>query len=303
MRSMLLVVFLCAARHAVGGCLTPPPAIIAIPGVAYYTDAAHSVRDPVLFPRNRDALKPLDQYLIAIAHTSDAYLTSDRDAGRCTLLWLTAWAKEGALLGEAAGGAQARSQRRWSAAAMALAALKVWDAAAEDDRAVIRSYILRLAQAVRRDVAFDKPRNTLLYWAGLGDMASAWLTNDTSLSERAVAVCRDAIASLTSQGSLPLEDLRGARAIDYNGFALFPLSVIATLNGTHRPGCSVDDLQPLAQYILDHRDRTSDPFLRWAPFMRTNVTLDPAALFYIYGGGSLPLVAQKLATLARERAS
>lgn len=285
--------------QAFAACPAPPPAVVDVPGVSYYTDARHSVRDQTLFQLNREALKPLDRYLVHIARMSDAFLLGDGEAGQCTLAWLTAWAQEGALLGEPTAGAQARSQRRWSAAAMALSALKIWDAAPGGDRAILRPYVRRLAQAVQRDATVDKLRNNLLYWAGLVDMASARLTGDAQLPDRAVVICRDAIASFTPQGSLPLEDLRGDRAIDYNGFALFPLSVIATLNGNHAPGCSVADLQPLARYVLAHRDRTSDPFLRWAPFMRMDVALSRKALFYGYGGGSLNLVAEKLAALAR----
>jgi poly(beta-D-mannuronate) lyase len=272
-----------------------------IPGVAYYTDARHSVRDQTLFQLNREALRPLDRYLSRITRMSDAFVQGDEEAGRCTLAWLTTWAKEGALLGEPTAGAQARSQRRWSGAGMTLSALMVLDAASEEDRAVLRPYVSRLAQAVQRDATLDKLRNNLLYWAGLVYMASSSLTGDAQLRDQAVAICRDAIASFTPAGSLPLEDLRGDRAIDYNGFALFPLSVTATLNGPHGKGCSLAELRPLAAYVLAHRDGTSDPFLRWAPFMGMDVALRPEALFYSYGGGSLNLVAEKLAALARAR--
>lgn len=300
-RTMLAGALMCVTGRAFAACSAPPPVIVNIPGVAYYTDARHSTRDQTLFQLNREALGPLDHYLARVARMSDAFVQGDGEAGRCTLAWLTTWAKEGALLGEPTAGAQARSQRRWSAAAMTLSALKVWDAASEGDRAILRSYVSRLAQAVQRDATADKLRNNLLYWAGLVDIASAWLTGDTQLRDQAVAICRDAIASFTPAGSLPLEDLRGARAIDYNGFALFPLSVIATLNGTHASGCSAAELRPLAGYVLAHRDGTSDQFLRWAPFMGMDAALRPEALFYSYGGGSLHLVAEKLAALALAR--
>lgn len=297
-RMMLAAVATFITGQAVAACPAPPPAVVSPPGVAYYTDSMHSARDQTLFQLNRNALAPLDRYLADVARMSDAHLKGDKEAGSCTLAWLTAWANEGALLGEPTSGVQARSQRRWSVAAIALSALKVWDVASEGDRSILRPYILRLAQAVQQDAAADKVRNNLLYWAGLVDMASAWLTDNTQMSERAVVICRGAIASLTPQGSLPLEDLRGPRAIDYNGFALFPLSLIATLNGGRAPGCSVADLQPLAHYVLNNRDHTSDLFLRWVPFMRVDVALKPAALFYSYGGGSLSLTAIKLAAVA-----
>lgn len=298
LRNVLAAVAMFVAGQAIAACPAPPPAVNSPPGVAYYTDSMHSDRDQALFQLNRAALAPLDRYLADVARMSDAHLKGDKDAASCTLSWLTAWANERALLGEPTSGKQARSQRRWSAAAIAISALKVWDAAPEGDRSILRPYILRLAQAVQQDAATDKARNNLLYWAGLVDMVSALLTNNTQLHERAVVICRDAIASLTPQGSLPLEDSRGPRAIDYNGFALFPLSLIATLNGGRVPGCSVAGLQPLAHYVLSNRDHTSDLFLRWAPFMGVDVALQPAALFYSYGGGSLSLAAAKLAAVA-----
>ena len=70
----------------------------------------------------------------------------------------------------------------------------------------------------------DRIRNNHLYWAGLAYGAIGVLTQDTALFERAVTICRDAIAMMTPQGSFPLEDARGTKAIDYNGFALFSLS-------------------------------------------------------------------------------
>ncbi len=298
------VAFVGLTGHA-AACPSPPPAVVNIPGVAYYADARHSVRDEGLFQLNRDAMAPLDGYLAQIGHMSDAFLRGDVDAGRCALAWLTAWAKAGALLGEPTSGAQARSQRRWSAAAMALSAFKAWDAASETDRAALRPYFRQLAAAVRQDAAVDNLRNNLLYWAGLAAMASARITDDASPSRWAVEICRDAVAGLTPRGSLPLEDLRGERAIDYNGFALFPLSVIAAFNqgrvgdGATAPGCSAAALRPLARYVLAQRDRTSDRFLRWAPFMGVDVALEPGALFYAYGGGFLPLLAGRIAALAR----
>ncbi len=285
-------------QTALAACPTPLPVVVDVPGVGYYTDSTHSVRDQILFERNREALAALDRYLSEIAHMSDAFLRTDAAAGRCTVAWLTAWAQGGALLGEPSVSAQARSQRRWSAAAMALSALKVWDVASEGERVVLRSYVRRLTQAVQQDAVADRLHNNLLYWAGLVDMASAQLVGDPRLSERAIVICRNAVASLTPQGSLPLEDGRGARAIDYNGFALFPLSVIATIGGGRTPGCSVTDLQPLARYVLAHRNKTSDEFLRWSPFLRMDVGARPEALFYSYGGGFLPLVAVKLAAIA-----
>jgi hypothetical protein len=305
MRNRLRLILLSAGMMFVSGeamaaCPAPPPPVVNIPGVAYYTDAKHSVRDEALFQANREQLEPLDQYLANLARMSDAYLRGEREAGQCTLTWLAAWAKEGALLGEPTAGPQARSQRRWSAAAMAIAALKVWDVNPNPERTALQAYFRRLAQAVQSDTKVDNVRNNLLYWAGLVGIASARLTGDAAMRDWAVGVCRSAITTLTPQGSLPLEDLRGDRAVDYNGFALFPLSVIATLNGGHTPGCAPADLQPLAHYVLDQRARTSDKFLRWAPFMGTDVAIKPEAMFYAYGGGHLPSVAVKLAALSRQ---
>jgi len=298
-RTIVAAALIGLVHSPVAACPVPPAAVVEVPGIAFYTDARRSVRDPALFAANRQAMAPIDRYLGQIGRSSDAFLRGDQAAGRCTLVWLAAWAQAGALLGEPTSDRQARTERRFSVAAMALTALKVWDLASKGDRAVLQPYFRRLAVAVDQDAAQDRLSNNLLYWSGLVGMAIARLTGEARLAARAIAICRAATAGLTPRGSLPLEDRRGDRAIYYNGFALFPLSVMATLSGNHEPGCTVEDVQPLAHYVLANRNRTSDQFLRWAPFLGISVAMSPAALFYRYGGGSLDLVAKRLAAIAR----
>ena len=287
-----LIAFAGLSGRAFAQCEIPPVPVVNIPGTAYYTDPTRSVRDEELFLQNREQLRALDDYLIPVARMTDNYLKGDSAAGQCALTWLTAWADGRALLGEPTT-AQSRSQRRWSASSMSLSALKAWDAASESQRARMRDYFGRLVKSLEADAVVDRIRNNHLYWAGLAYGAIGTLNQNTALFDRAVGICRDAVASMTPQGSLPLEDARGTKAIDYNGFALFPLSVISVMN-QGRPGCTNAELRPLANHILANRSQTTDKFLRWVPFMKMDVPLDSRVLFYSYGGGHLPLVAEHL---------
>ena len=291
----LLTLALFVSARALAQCEPPPPPIVNISGTAYYTDPNRSVKDEELFLQNHEQLRALDDYLIRVARMTDNHLKGDSAAGQCAVTWLVAWSNGGALLGEPTT-AQSRSQRRWSAASMSLSALKAWNVAGERERGSLRSFFAGLARSMEVDAVVDRIRNNHLYWAGLAYGAIGVLTQDTALFERAVTICRDAIAMMTPQGSFPLEDARGTKAIDYNGFALFPLSVISVMN-EDRHGCNNAELRRSADYILANRSRTNDQFLRWVPFMRMDVTLDSSVLFYAYGGGYLPLIADRLPTL------
>ena len=68
-----------AARPA-GACEAPPPAVVDIDANSYYSDSHHSIVDPVRKARNEAAVKPVNDYLDAVAHAAVAWQRTHRDA-------------------------------------------------------------------------------------------------------------------------------------------------------------------------------------------------------------------------------
>lgn len=270
-------------------CPEPYRAASQVPGIAYYKDGARVRRDESRFQENRDLLAEIDTYLAELGKMSDRALEGDAAAGQCALSWLVAWAGEDALA--SAPNRQARSQKRWTAAAMGLNALKLWPQADAEQRRLLRGYLDGLAGDIEEEVRRDGVTNNHLYWAGL-HYAVVGALGSAERRREAIAICRDALSSLTAHGSLPLEDRRGARAVNYNGFALFPLALIARL--VEDGECKPEQLAPLAEYITRNSDETDNAFMRWAPILGSDIDLPDRYLSYRYAGGDLNLLDEVL---------
>ena len=74
-------------------------------------------------------------------------------------------------------------------------------------------------------------RNNHHYLRGSVDMAWGALTGDDRLFRAGIAAYRDALGDLRTDGSLPLETARGARALWYQRHAIASLVVIAEIAG------------------------------------------------------------------------
>ncbi|MCP4108440.1 MAG: hypothetical protein GY749_23330 [Desulfobacteraceae bacterium] len=72
--------------------------------------------------------------------------------------------------------------------------------------------------------------NNHLYWRGLGAAIVGVVTNDNDLFDYGVRVYLRALDHMNSDGSFPLEMLRGKCAIHYQNFAIFPLIFIAEIS-------------------------------------------------------------------------
>lgn len=232
-RPLLLLAALLATASAGATCPAPPHGEPGIRALGYYTDKAGSQIDPARQQQNRDATAPLDRYAADAARMSDDYLRSgDPAAAQCTLAWLDAWAKDGAMLGQMVrvNNDQSFYMRQWMLDAVAMAYLKVHDQAGAGQRARIDPWLRHLAQA---NLAYwvnpTRRRNNHYYWTGLGVLATGLATDDDALWQAGYAVFQKGIDDIQEDGSLPLEMARGQRALHYHDYALAPLVMMAEL--------------------------------------------------------------------------
>jgi poly(beta-D-mannuronate) lyase len=200
----------------------------------FYADAEGSIVDPGKLAGHRAAVQPLTDFLREVTKAADRSLSTSTTAtadhhARCALAWLEAWARGRALLGQMRS-KQAEYQRKWDTAGLALAYLKVRRSASPEQHAAIAPWLVALADASR---AFsDDParqRNNHWYWLGLAAGATALAADSPRHWTMAREIMGDAARDIAADGSLPLELVRGARALHYHAFAAMPLVVLAEL--------------------------------------------------------------------------
>lgn len=278
---------------ALAACPAPPPGPGDIRANSYYSDAQHSVVDPVLQAQNRASVQPFDAFLERVSRQADRALAGDADAAACALAWLDAWAGDGAMLGTMSSN-QAQYQRKWTLAGLALAYLPLRPAASPAQRQRIDGWLQRLANAALAYQARSRSQNNHAYWVGLAAMASGVATGDEALVSAARTIYDAALAAIQDDGTLPLELARGGRALSYHNFALAPLVLMAELarsRGEDWYGRDDARLARLARRVLDGvRDptwfqaRTGRPqevprggILGWVEFYRrADPALQPA---------------------------
>lgn len=215
-------------------CPQPPDPVRAINLQGYYKDAAKSVVDRAAAARKRATVKPLKSYLNAVTRLADRAITA-RPAlrregyGQCAIFWLRAWAEGGAYLG-VMGSKQAKAQRKWDLAGLALAYLKVRRYAGPVDRSVVDPWLQEIADRAR--AVYKSPgkiRNNHWYWLGLGLGAVGLATGSERHWNEARTIMQDAAHEVRSDGFLPEELKRGKRALHYHAFSLMPLVTLAEL--------------------------------------------------------------------------
>lgn len=211
-------------------CEAPPPAVRDIDANGYYSDSHHSIVDPALKARNEAAVKPVTDYLNAVAHAADAWSRSQDPAqARCALDWLASWAGQEALLGRMTT-EQSYYTRKWTLAGLALSYARVQPAAAQEQRRRIERWLLALADATMRHADAHKGiRNNHYYWEGLAVAATGAVTGDARSLAWGRRVFDDAMGQVQPDGTLPYELERGGRALAYHLFAAAPLVMLASI--------------------------------------------------------------------------
>jgi poly(beta-D-mannuronate) lyase len=224
-----------AARQACA-CEAPPPAVVDIDANSYYSDTHHSIVDPVRKARNEAAVKPVNDYLDAVAHAAVAWQQTRHDAdARCALTWLANWADRKAMLGTMTT-EQSYYTRKWTLGGLALSYARVRDAAPPDERRRIEAWLLALADAtIRHSDAHKGVRNNHYYWEGLAVTATGAVTGNARCLAWGRKVFDAAMAQIRPDGALPYELERAGRALHYHLYAAAPLVMMASIFDVQPP--------------------------------------------------------------------
>lgn len=215
-------------------CTSPPPAVVNIHSNSPYLKTDNTIFDPKRKVESLKKTKPLRDYLSKIAALSDSYIADhNTDSGNCALVWLASWAKGGALLG-ATDNAESEYHRKWSSGGLAIIYLKVKPLADENERKTIEPWLSALANKALEfsDSVSAKAstHNNHLYFVGLSAMATGVAVGRNDLIDRARDIYDEALFSINSDGTLPLELARKSKALNYHSFALDPIILMAELS-------------------------------------------------------------------------
>ncbi|RFP10115.1 MULTISPECIES: alginate lyase family protein [unclassified Duganella] len=227
-RAKLFTAWLLAlAFPAAMACTTPPPAVIDIDANGYYSDAHHSVIDPVLRARNIANTKPIDDFLAEVAKNAS------QGSASCALGWLESWAGQRALLGKLSS-EQAWYVRKWTLGGMALSYARVKQAATPAQQQAIEAWFKMLVDAtMAHSDAHKGTRNNHYYWEGLAVTAVGGVTHDERYLAWGRKVFEHAMGQVAADGSLPAEMERAAKALHYHVFAAVPLVMSASILDLH----------------------------------------------------------------------
>jgi poly(beta-D-mannuronate) lyase len=186
--------------------------------------------------------KDLNIFQDKLSRSSNAYLKSgkkDYESAHCALDWLHAWAQEGALLGQT--NVQGTYARQWALAGFASSYMQIKDYEPYDatKKQEIDRWLDTVAVKVMGDYADIAQsigrQNNHLYWAAWAVTATGVATGKKYLYNWGVGKVKYALhTQIQPDGTLPLELIRGKKALQYHVFALAPLimvSEVAMRNG------------------------------------------------------------------------
>lgn len=234
----------------VGGacaCTMPPPPVHDIDANRYYTDQRSSVIDPALKARNEAAVKPVNDYLEAVARRATGWQSHrDPSDAHCALAWLEAWAGSNAMLGTMTT-QQSYYTRKWTLGGLALSYARVQSTATPAQRHRIEEWFRRLADAtIAHADAHKGVRNNHYYWEGLASTAVGAVTGERRYLDWGRKVFDHAMRQIQADGALPLETARGSKALHYHLYAAAPLVMMASILDLQDPA-----LDRLVRYAVD----------------------------------------------------
>jgi len=234
--ALLLAPVLAFAAAGVQACDAPPPAVRDIDANRYYSDAHNSIVDPVLKARNEAAVKPVNEFLDAVARSATAWQRKrDPQDAACALGWLQAWAAQDALLGKMSSN-QSWYTRKWTLGGLALSYARVQAAATPQQRKSIEDWFRKLADLTIAHADANKGvRNNHYYWEGLAVTAVGAVTQDQAYLAWGRKVFDHAMGQIQPDGSLPHEMARAAKALHYHLYAAAPLVLMASILDVQHP--------------------------------------------------------------------
>ncbi|MFS8046375.1 alginate lyase family protein [Rhizobium sp. BR 314] len=216
-------------------CPSPPELPNTIKAADYYTDAAHSIVDPVRKKAYDEATGGLRSAMRDVIDMADRYQADgDEVSARCTAHFLDSFAANGALTGDTATN-QAVYLQGWTLGSFAIAWLKIrsdTDISAKE-RSRITAWLADVASGnidyyKKRDDKSDG-RNNHRYWAGFTAMAAGIAADRKDLFDWGVGSFKIGARQVQPDGTMPLEMERRSRALHYHIFAAAPLVTMAEL--------------------------------------------------------------------------
>ena len=227
--------------HVPYTCPAPAPLPQSIQATSYYTDAQHSVIDPVKKQAYTEASQPFERTMTSAVNAADAYRkTGSTAAAQCVLTVLTTAAGTHAMLGEMSSN-QAHYVQGWTLGSLAIAWLKVRSAqpGTEDQRHAAMRWLLAVARQTqdyfssRHAKGTNDGTNNHYYWAGMAVAAAGIANDDRGLYKWGLGTFDEAVSRVAADGTLPLEMSRGQRALHYHVFALAPIILLAELGNAN----------------------------------------------------------------------
>jgi poly(beta-D-mannuronate) lyase len=219
-------------------CDPAPAVVVDIDANSYYVDKNHSVIDPARKARNVAAVKPVDDFLEAVARGASAFQAAPdarRAQAECALVWLSSWASQQAMLGKMTT-TQSFYTRKWALGGLALSYARLKPAASEAQRQGIDTWLKMLAEATLVHAeSYKGERNNHYYWEGLAVTAVGAVTGDQRYLLWGRKVFDFAMSQIAADGSLPREMERAAKALHYHSFAVAPLVMMASILDLQSP--------------------------------------------------------------------
>ncbi|SCB24725.1 alginate lyase family protein [Rhizobium hainanense] len=232
----------------------------------YYTDAAHSIIDPVRKQAYDQATRSLRSTARSVVDMADHYRSDGNEAeAACVASFLDGFATHEALSDSAATN-QAVYVQGWMLGSFAVAWLKIRadDTIPNDERSRIAGW---LADVASRNIAYYQPRsdksdgrNNHRYWAGFTAMAAGIAANRKDLFDWGMDSFKIGASQIQSDGTLPLEMARRSRALHYHIFAAAPLVTLAEMasaNGVDLYAVNDNALSRLMQSVVTGIDDPS----------------------------------------------
>ncbi|MBB6487363.1 alginate lyase family protein [Rhizobium lusitanum] len=216
-------------------CPSPPELPNTIKAADYYTDAAHSIVDPVRKKAYDEATGGLRSAMRDVIDMADRYQADgDEMSARCAAHFLDSFAANSALTGDTTTN-QAVYVQGWTLGSFAIAWLKI--RSDSDISAKERSRITAsLADVASRNIDYYKKRddksdgrNNHRYWAGFTAMAAGIAADRKDLFDWGVGSFKIGARQVQPDGTMPLEMERRSRALHYHIFAAAPLVTMAEL--------------------------------------------------------------------------
>jgi len=205
----------------------------------YYkeSDSTKSIVDPALYKKHQKQRAPLRSFENTLLRMTNRYVEGGmkrEDVAECAINWLYQWAKKDALLGDT--NKTGEHLQKWTLGVVAngYAQIMYSPSISVKQRKVIERWLKEYAYKVKsiysQNTHLPSRNNNHLYWAAWSVGMSAAVLENKELYNWAIDRAVYGVNQIKSDGTLPLEMERGARALNYHVFAAHPLVMMAALS-------------------------------------------------------------------------